>query len=125
MVRKNKKKNKNKKGRSKGEFNRAEKSTPSKDTLNFNFLAQFGGELCEEKTQKIRKTKQKTIFLRLWGGVMRLKSRNSQKAHLWLSPSSYIKFQLVSSIRKGNWTKIALSQGQKYKNFLYLSSQFT
>ena len=28
-----------------------------------NFLAEFGGELCEEQTQKIIKTKQKTTLL--------------------------------------------------------------
>ena len=31
---------------------------------NFNFLAQFGGQLCEEQTQKIRKTDQKITH---WG----------------------------------------------------------
>ena len=38
---------------------------------NFKFLAQFGGELCEEQIQKIRKMRKP-----------RLKSRNFQKAYL-------------------------------------------
>ena len=30
---------------------------------NFSFLAQFGVELCEEQTQKIRKMSQKAAFV--------------------------------------------------------------
>ena len=49
---------------------------------NFSFLAQFGGELCEEQTQKVRKPCQKTTSLELWGDEMGLKSRYHQNAHL-------------------------------------------
>ena len=56
----------------KGSFGkRVETTTPTKDTFrvfyemyNFKHLGQFGGELCEEQSQKIRKKEQKSLF---WG----------------------------------------------------------
>ena len=51
---------------------------------NFGFLAELGGELSEEQTKKIRKSRQKTTSLGLRGVEMGLKSRDHQKAHLEL-----------------------------------------
>ena len=53
---------------------------------DFNFLAQFGGELCEKQTQEMiemKKFDQKTTSLKLEGVEMGLKSRYPQKAHVW------------------------------------------
>ena len=49
---------------------------------NYSLLAQFGGELCEEQTQKIRKYDQKTTSLVMRGVEMGQKSLDPQKAHL-------------------------------------------
>ena len=46
---------------------------------DFSFLAQFGGELCEEQTRKIRKPNQKTTSFRLLRGEMELKSLDPKK----------------------------------------------
>ena len=75
------------------EFGPKKVETPKKDILdsysicitNFNFLAPFGGELYEEKTQEMvemKKPDQKTTSLRLRGVEIGLKSRYPQKAYL-------------------------------------------
>ena len=46
---------------------------------NFNFLDQFGEELCEEQTQKIRKSDQKTTYLGLLRSAMELRNRDLPK----------------------------------------------
>ena len=51
--------------------------------------AQFEGELCEEQTQKMRKTDQKTTSLKL-------KSRDPQKVHRGLLLNVHTKFQVPS-----------------------------
>ena len=48
----------------------------------FIYLARFGGEICEDQIQKIRKNDQNPTFLRQSRVEMRLKSRDPQKAHL-------------------------------------------
>ena len=83
---------------------------------NFSLLAQFGGELCEEQTQKMRKLRkpdQKTIFLRLWGNAMDLKTHNPQKERLGCLMNVYIKFPFPSSIWRGDRRGTVLFQGQK------------
>ena len=42
--------------------------------------------------QKIRKNDKKPSFLRLWGDVTRLKSRDSQKALIWPLLNDITKF---------------------------------
>ena len=54
---------------------------------NFSVLAQFGGELCGEQTQNIRKPDQKTTALWQSRDEIRLKSRDPQKAHLGPLPN--------------------------------------
>ena len=77
--------------------------------INFNFLAQFGGELCEKQTQKIQKirksNKKKITFLGLWDckgeeerGAGKLKSRYHQTAHLEHLLNVHTVFQLYSLI---------------------------
>ena len=69
--------------------------------LNFNFLAQFGGELCEKRTRKMIEMKKLDQKLLLWdceGLKSGLKSPGLQKAHLELQPNVHTKFQLLSSI---------------------------
>ena len=71
---------------------------------NFSFLAQFGGELCEEKTQKTQKMKKPDPKPLLWGfegSKIVLKSQNPKKAHLRLLLNVHTKFQLPTSIRRG------------------------
>ena len=63
---------------------------------NFRVLAQFGRELCEEQTQKIRNPDKKMAFLGLWGCGMGLRDRNLQKALAW----PVLNFQRYSSIRR-------------------------
>ena len=85
-------------------------------TPDFKFLAQFGGELCEEEIQKIRKmrkTYQKTTSLGLWGGEMELKSRDLLKAHLGSLLNVHTKSQLPNSIWRRDRGGAALLQGQK------------
>ena len=53
--------------------------------LNLSFLTQFGRELCEEKSQKVRKNNQKPVFV--LRDEMGLKSRDLQKAHLKSLPN--------------------------------------
>ena len=53
----------------------------------FRFFAQFGGELCEEQTQKIRKNDQKPTYLKLLRDENRLKSLDPKNAHLGHSPN--------------------------------------
>ena len=49
---------------------------------NFSFLAQFGGQLCEEQTQEIRKPDQKTTPLWQSREEMRFKRhKNWLKMH--------------------------------------------
>ena len=64
--------------------------------LNFNFLTLFGGELCDEQTQKMRKMRK------LVRGETGLKSRDPQKPHLGPLLNVHTKFQLLSSILKGD-----------------------
>ena len=57
--------------------------TPTKCTYSISaHYIQFGGELREEQTQKIRKPDQKTTSLGLCRGEIGLKSRDPQKVHL-------------------------------------------
>ena len=68
---------------------------------NFNFLAQFGEELCEEQTQEMmemKKSNQKTTSLGLKGVGMGLKSRDHQKVHLGHLLNVYPEFQLPSPV---------------------------
>ena len=73
-------------------------------------------ELCEEQTQKIRKTGQKTAFFMLGGDAIRLKITTSQKAHVWPLASVFTKFQLPFLIWRGIAGRTTLSQGQKRVN---------
>ena len=83
----------------------------------FSFLAQFGEDLCEEDTQKVRKmrkTDQTTTSLRLCGAEMRLKSRRDpQQAHLGPLLNIYTELQLPSSIWRGDRQETALFQDKK------------
>ena len=91
---------------------------------NFSFLAQFGGVLCAKQTQKmkkIRKTEQKTAFLKLGGGEMWLKSRDLQNAHLRSLFNVRTKFQLPSSIWRRDRGGIALFWDQKGEETPYTS----
>ena len=54
---------------------------------NFTFLAQFGGGLCEEQTQKLRKNDRKITFWGLLRDEMGLKSRDPRETHLGLLPN--------------------------------------
>ena len=68
---------------------------------NFNFLALFGGKLCEEQTQEtieMQKLDQKTISLGLRVVEMRLKSRDPQKAYLGHLLNVLTLFELPSPI---------------------------
>ena len=77
--------------------------------LNFSFLAQFGGVLCDEQTQKIRKNHQKPVSLRLLRHEMGLKSRDPRKRHIEAHLLNvHIKFQLRSPIWKGDGRRTAL-----------------
>ena len=77
---------------------------------NFSFFAKFGGRLCEEQTQKIRKNDQKITPLWQSRDEMKLKSRDLQKADSGLLPNLHIKFQLPCSI----WR--AIMRGTNSKN---------
>ena len=77
---------------------------------SFKFLAQFGRELCEEQTQKIRKIRKpnkKPLLSSLvgggggGGGGMGLKSRDQPKSHGGPLLNVHIKFQLPSSGGRG------------------------
>ena len=59
-------------------------------------------EFMRWKTQKMRKTNQKTTFLRLWRGAMKLKSRDSKKTYLKRPLHIHTKFQFLSSIWWGD-----------------------
>ena len=104
-------------------FNGGEKFRLPKDTSetpllyipNFSDIAQFGEELCEERAKKMRKTRkpdQQTTSFGRCGGEMRLKSRDLLKAHLGPLLNVHTKFQLPSSICKGD-RGIALFHDQK------------
>ena len=66
--------------------------------LNLNFLAQFGGELREEQTQKMRKTDQKIEFFEAARKNNETLKLRPQRAHLRHLLNVYINFQLLSSI---------------------------
>ena len=73
---------------------------------NFNPLAQFEGDICEEKNQKIIKTLQKSIFC----GCERCnkaekKTQNTQKAYLELLLNIHVKFYHHSSIWREIWIR--------------------
>ena len=78
---------------------------------NFSFLAQFGGQLCEEQTQKIRRPGQTTTSEGLSGGDMGLKSRDPQKVHLGHLLNVHTCFQLPSSI----WRAVIRGTNSKNK----------
>ena len=59
---------------------------------NFSSFAQFGGQLWEEQSQKMIKPDQKTTALRQSRNEIGLKSRDSQKAHLWYQLNIRTKF---------------------------------
>ena len=92
---------------------------------NFKFLAQFGGELCEEqilKMRKLKKTDQKTTSLGLWGSEIGLQSRDLQQSHIESLLNAHTKFQLPSSIWKRDRVGTVLFQGQKGGKSPYLLS---
>ena len=63
-------------------FSKGTSRVPTECTYLISILGQFGGELCEEKTQKVRKSDQKPTSLRSLRGNMGLKNWDPQKVHL-------------------------------------------
>ena len=92
---------------------------------NFNFLVQFRGESCEEQTQKIRKTYNRTTFSGLWGSTIKLKCWDSHKAHLESLLNAHAEFQLSSSIWEEDWMRTSFFHGQKDKTPSYLHPKWS
>ena len=58
---------------------------------NFKFFAQFGGEVCEEQIQNMRKTDQKITYLSLLiEEGMGLKNQDHQKLNVRVTTKMYI-----------------------------------
>ena len=86
---------------------------------NLNFLSRFGGELCKEQTQNMRKSTQKPTFLS-GKRALSLKNLNLQNVYLWSQLGLHIKFKLPSSIWWGGRGGTASFQGWKGENLSYL-----
>ena len=73
---------------------------------NLNFPAQFGGELSEKQTKKIRKTNQEITplgdALRGFNKAEESKPPKGTSRNYIKSTYSYIKFQLSDSIWRGD-----------------------
>ena len=79
---------------------------------NFSFLAQFEEELLK-KWEKWGNPTKKLLFLGLWGAEIGLKILDPQKVYLGLLKNGYTKFQLHSSIWRGDRKGTGLLHGQK------------